>query len=321
MRRLVLVLCITLTACRGESDLSLGWALPDGRVGFEYEAWLGEGDQDGQWQLEGSLPVGLSLDEEGWVRGVPGQTGDFVFEASYQGEDGEGFGSYALHIPTLALLSGYEPFGGSEINPSIEALWPLQEELLAGLDLRVVELPVVWDEAWELLHDEIVALNPDIVIATGQAGSDRMRFETHAVNSEVGTDNDDVTRDGEEVVDGGPESLPDRLPEDVMSAAMEQAGYATSISSDAGTYLCNHVFYHLMHHVEFDAERDDLVAGFIHVSPAGQYSSYSVEDITEAHRVGLEALSAWYEAGAVLRAPSAPTERRAPVYFPDGTRL
>ncbi len=318
MRRLVLVLCATLTACRPDSDLLLGWALPDGRVGFDYEAWLGEGEQEGQWQLEGALPAGLSLDAQGWISGFPEETGDFVFDASYQGDDGEGFGSWSIHIPTLALLSGYEPFGGGEINPSIEALWPLQEELVG--DLRVVELPVVWDEAWELLLDEIMALDPDIVIATGQAGSDRMRFETNAVNSEVGTDNDDVTRSGEEVVEGGPASLPDRLPEDVMSAAMEQAGYATSISSDAGTYLCNHVFYHLMHHAEFDAERDDLVAGFIHVSPAGQYSSYSVEDITEAHRVGLEALSTWYQAGAVLRAPSAPTEQNAPVYFPEGAR-
>ncbi len=321
MARVHVYTLLLLAGCRGDSDIVLGWALSDGRVGFDYEEWLGEGEVEGDWQLSGELPPGLELGSDGWLTGTPEASGDWAFDAELHDDRGLlTSGSYSLHVPTLALLSGFEPFGGGETNPSIEALWPLQEELLSTLDLRVVELPVVWDEAWELLLDEIDALNPDIVIATGQAGSDRMRFEVNAVNEEYSTDNDGVTRNGEEVVEGGPDALPDRLPEDVMSVAMEHAGYATSISDDAGTYLCNHVFYHLMYHAEYEAERDDLVAGFIHVSPAGQYSSYGVEDITAAHRVGLEALAGWYEAGALLRAPATVTERAAPVYFPQGAR-
>jgi pyroglutamyl-peptidase len=317
MRRSICLLAALALGCGGDSDLLTAWVELQGRVGFELDEdltpWLD--GADGSWTTSDPLPPGLELTEDGRLRGTPLASGAYGFDVSVE-EDGDERGVLAvdLSIPTLVLLSGYEPFGGAETNPSIEALWPLQEALIAKLDLRVIEVPVVWDEAWDVLREEIDLLDPDIVISTGQAGSDRMRFEINAVNIQNGTDNDGVTRSGEEVVEGGPDALGDRLPEDVMSAAMEASGFATTISDDAGEYLCNDLFYHLMYHAEVESERDDLVAGFIHVSPAGQYSSYSVEDITAAHMVGLEALSAWYDAGAVLRGSSAATEHRAPIY-------
>jgi len=321
MGRTLSLMLLALLGCRGDSDLEPVFATLDGRVGFELEADLsayldvGAGD----WSSSDTLPPGIELDAEGWLTGVPLASGYFPIDVQVQADDGvTGMLTVELFIPTVALLSGYEPFGGADTNPSIEALWPLQEQIVGGLDLRVIEVPVVWDDAWLVLEDEIFLLNPDIVIATGQAGSDKMRFEINAVNIENGTDNDNVTRSGEAVVEGGPDTLPDRLPEDVMVAAMEQAGHATSISDDAGEYLCNNLFYHLMYFTAYEAVREDLVAGFIHVSPAGQYSSYSVEDITAAHIVGLEALGAWYESGAVLRAPVSADEHRPPVYFPSG---
>lgn len=322
LARSFLVLLPTV-GCLGDADVQPGYAELEARVGFELseDLSLHLGGADGAWTTDGALPPGLELSEDGRLEGVPSTSGQYAFDAQLHDDDGlYSYVAVDLSIPTLVLLSGYEPFGGAETNPSIESLWPLQEALLAGLDLRVVELPVVWDEAWVILLEEIEALNPDIVVSTGQAGSDRMRFETNAVNLENGTDNDGETRSGSEVVEGGPSALPDRLPEDVMSAAMEQGGYATTVSDDAGDYLCNHLFYRLMYYAEYEAERDDLVAGFIHVSPAGQYSSYSVEDITAAHTLGLEALAAWYDAGAVLRAPTPATEHAAPVYFPVGAR-
>ncbi len=274
------------------------------------------------WTIsEGELPAGLSLvpDEDRFVfiEGAPTRAGLFEFGLTGLDEGGLQITSFmSIDVEALtALMSGYEPFGGNETNPSIDSLWPIDGQIVGGLDVTVVELPVVWDVAWDELLVEIEALDPDVIISTGQAGSDRMRFETNAVNVQEGTDNDDVVRSGEEVVEGGPDALPDRLPEEVMSAAMEDAGYATSISDSAGTYLCNDLFYHLMYHLEYEAERDDLVAGFIHVSPAGQYSSYSVEDITAAHIIGLEALSDWFGSGEPLMRPPRVDEREAPVYF------
>lgn len=324
MRRSTCLLIPLVLGCQRDSDILTAWVEIEGRVGFELAEDLQPqlDGADGTWTLAGDLPPGVELSDDGSLHGIPEASGAYSFDVTVADTDGEiGLLAVDLFIPTVVLLSGYEPFGGADTNPSIEALWPLQETLVADLDLRVIEVPVVWDDAWAVLSEEIEALDPDIIISTGQAGTDRMRFEINAVNVENGTDNDGVTRSGEEVVEGGPATLADRLPEDIMTAAMEDEGYATSISDDAGEYLCNNLFYSLMYHVEYEAERDDLVAGFIHVSPAGQYSSYSVEDITAAQVVGLEALSDWYGAGAVLRAPAAADEHSAPVYFPRGASL
>ena len=63
----------------------------------------------------------------------------------------------------------------------------------------------------------------------------------------------------------------------------------------------------------YESERD-LVAGFIHVSPATDGYEYDVEDITEAHRLGLEALSDWIASGEVQAARLPATLHSAPVY-------
>ncbi len=307
---------LLLAACHGTADLDLGWVLPDARVGLAYETWLGSADEEGSWALVGDGPPGLELTSDGWLVGTPTSSGDFDIEVAYDpGRGDEWLASYALHIPPVALLSGYEPFGGHETNPSILALWPLQEELLGSLDLRVVELPVVWDVAWDVLLDEIELLDPTVVIATGMAGTDAMRFETRAQNVQYGTDNEDQVRWGAAVVDGGPDELSDALPEAEMSAAMEAGGFPTTISDDAGTFLCNDVFYQLMYHAAYLSERE-LVAGFIHVSPAQTGYDYAVEDITDAHRLGLQALSDWMQSGQPQAARVRASTHAAPVYFP-----
>ncbi|MFH1469349.1 MAG: putative Ig domain-containing protein [Pseudomonadota bacterium] len=315
-----LALLLALTGC-GPGE-PLAWitttALPDGRVALDYQVALeasAETTTGAAWFLEdGALPPGVALDEAGTLAGLPTTSGDYAFTLRLEDGEDEDWADLSIHVPPVCLMSGYEPFGGYPTNPSIEALWPLDEVLVAGLDVRVVELPVVWDVAWDVLYDEIVALDPSVVISTGQAGNDAMRFETVAKNRESGTDNDGVSRSGEPVVEGGPETLADRLPEAEMTAAMEAAGYHTTVSSDAGSYLCNFIFYRLMYHVEYESQRD-LVAGFIHVSPASAGYDYAVEDITAAHTIGLEALSTWMAAGAALSPPLPATVHGAPDYL------
>jgi len=315
-----LLLLLSLAGC-GPGE-PLAWitttVLPDARVAIEYQAALEASETTttgATWSVEdGDLPPGLALGDDGALSGIPTTSGDYDFTVRLEDGDEEDWADLAIHVPPVCLMSGYEPFGGYPTNPSIESLWPLDQQLVAGLDVRVVELPVVWDVAWDVLYDEIAALDPSVIIGTGMAGNDAMRFETLAKNRESGEDNDGVTRSGEPVVEGGPETLADRLPEAEMTAAMEAAGHHTTISDDAGDYLCNFVFYRLMYYAEYESARD-LVAGFIHVSPAGDYQDYTVEDISEAHRVGLEALATWMAAGAALAHTVPAAEHTAPTYF------
>ena len=77
-----------------------------------------------------------------------------------------------------------------------------------------------------------------------------------------------------------------------MRAALRTAGFPAEVSQTAGTYLCNHVFYGLMHAVR---ARRGLRAGFIHIpySPAQAAvhpgaPSLAVETVTEALRLAVQ---------------------------------
>ena len=83
-------------------------------------------------------------------------------------------------------------------------------------------------------------------------------------------------------------------------------------SESAGTFLCNHIFYHLTHYEQVEAE-DPPLTGFIHVPPAPFSGTFEVEDITVAHELGLEALAGWL-AGDRRHSPAGPDTSTAPTY-------
>ncbi|MFH1530971.1 MAG: pyroglutamyl-peptidase I [Pseudomonadota bacterium] len=270
---------------------------------------------DGDGGRHEATPDVLSEDAAGDLVAVPEDTveADAVTDG---GVPGDTAGPELPPPPVVVLMSGFEAFGGYETNPSMDALWDLEGQIIAGLEVHVVELPVEWDVAWELLHDEIRTRHPRVVIATGMAGSHEMRYETNAVNEEWGEDNAGVDPKGGPVVQDGPETLAPTLPVELMAAAVEHAGLPTTISENAGTYLCNHVMYNLLYFAAIESP-DDLLAGFIHVPPAPYEGSMTVGDITDAHIVGLDVIATWLEEGAPQYKPT-PQTHTPPNYFLPG---
>jgi len=290
--------------------------LPVAQFEVPYSASIEVSDAVGDFEIDligGELPPGLDMDQEGLIAGQPTEQGDFDFTVIAQDGAGETTAELSLRVAPIVLMSGFEPFGGYPTNPSIDSLWPLDQQLVADLDVRVVELPVVWDLSWELLLAEIERLRPAVVIGTGMAGDEAIQFETHAVNEQWGNDNDGIYRSGEPVVEDGPESLGSGLPVVEMAAAVEEAGLAAQQSANAGTYLCNHVFYHIAHYTEFEAE-EPVVGGFVHVPPAPYGPVFTVEDVTVAHEAALATLASWLDSDRTAATPRVDTFEE-PVYF------
>ncbi len=307
---------LVLAGC-GDADVAVFEVvvdLPDARMDHPYQGRLAAEGARGDVAFEiarGELPPGLTLDPGGAVSGTPEAWGEYGFTVAAADASDEVLADLELAVLPVVLLSGFEPFDDFETNSSWEALVPLEDQVIAGLDVRTVLLPVEWDTAWAVLEPEIEAYDPVVALGTGQAGWFAMRFETTARNVQRGTDEVGVEREGEAVVPGGPETLPSALPIDEMRGAMEAAGFVVRTSDDAGTYLCNDIFYHL----ETEARASGRVAGFVHVPPPDA-EAFPIADVTEAHRVGLEALAAWLAAGAPRRAArvdlhEAPWYRRA----------
>lgn len=163
------------------------------------------------------------------------------------------------------LVTGFEPFGGETINPSWEVVKQLEGMIID--DCRVVtrQLPCVFGESLTVLNAAIDELNPAVVIAVGQAGG-RVDITVERVGINVDDaripDNRGQQPIDVAIVPGGPAAWFSSLPIKAMVAAMREKGIPASVSQTAGTFVCNHVMYGLLHKIGENAERK---GGFIHI--------------------------------------------------------
>ena len=162
------------------------------------------------------------------------------------------------------LLTGFEPFNKETINPAWEAVRALQGWAGQGYVVEVLQLPCVFGDANRAIVEAVARLAPAVVIAVGQAGGRvDLSVERVAINVDDASILDNAQRQpvDEAIVAGGPAAYFSTLPIKSIVAALRAAGLPASVSQTAGTFVCNHVFYGLMHAT---AGRD-VRAGFIHI--------------------------------------------------------
>jgi pyroglutamyl-peptidase len=190
----------------------------------------------------------------------------------------------------MILLTGFEPFGGDSTNPSWSAARAAAGLLRAeGLDARAVELPCVFGEAIRELDAALERYHPEVVICAGQAGGrSRISLERIAINCDDARipDNAGNAPVDRPVVPGGPAAYFSTLPVKAALAALLAAGIPAEVSQTAGTYVCNHIFYGLMHALRL---RPGTRGGFVHVPyepnqlpPGSEDPSLPMEQLTEA---------------------------------------
>ncbi len=180
------------------------------------------------------------------------------------------------------LITGFGPFPGVSKNPSWTVVQKVVEEnKKAGSPYEMVchQIPVLWHDAdgelgsWPSIEAAVKAENPDCLICLGaEIGINEICFETVAVNT-ADTLKDNAgnqfkphqTRDVDIETDG-PSNKRTTLPEQVISEYNRLYPHPPHTpvvpSTDAGTYLCNFVFYKSL--VDYsDAQIPHR--GFIHV--------------------------------------------------------
>lgn len=163
------------------------------------------------------------------------------------------------------LVTGFEPFGGEPVNPSQQAVARLASRC-DSLAIATRILPVSFDRALPALQAAITKTAPAIVLCVGEAGGRaELSLERIAVNL---VDARLPDNDGRQPIDGpvaadGPAAYFATLPVKEAAAALREAGLPAALSLSAGTFVCNHVFYGLLH---FAATRGlPLRGGFLHV--------------------------------------------------------
>ncbi|BEM08041.1 TPA: pyroglutamyl-peptidase I [Serratia marcescens] len=163
------------------------------------------------------------------------------------------------------LITGFEPFGGERLNPSWEVVKQLNDMELVGTRIVARQLPCVFGAALEALNAAIDEVQPVMVLAVGQAGGRTdITIERVAINVDDARipDNQGQQPVDEPIVAGGPAAYFSTLPIKAMVSSMREAGIPASVSQTAGTYVCNHVMYGLLHRLSGQRE---VKGGFIHI--------------------------------------------------------
>lgn len=169
------------------------------------------------------------------------------------------------------LVTAFEPFEGEAINPSWEAVKTLHQRDIAGMRIVACQLPCVFDVALERLYAALENTQPSCVIAVGQAGGRAdISVERVAINVNDARipDNQGHQPIDTPVIAGGPAAYFSTLPIKALVNALRANGIPASVSHSAGTFVCNHVMYGLLHALH--RQHDVAQGGFVHIpySPA-----------------------------------------------------
>lgn len=161
------------------------------------------------------------------------------------------------------LLTAFEPFGGEVLNPALEIAKIIATRALDA-EIHTVTVPVTFREAAQTVLDALSYETFDAVVMLGQAGGrNTVTVERIAINIDDARIPDNI---GDQPIDtpiipDGPAAIFASLPIKKMVAAMQEAGTSASVSNSSGTFVCNHLMYRVLHHLNGSG----IPAGFIHV--------------------------------------------------------
>lgn len=195
------------------------------------------------------------------------------------------------------LITAFEPFGGEEVNPALEAMKLLPDKIGEAQILKL-ELPTVFKKSIEKVWQHIDEYEPDIVISLGQAGGRAcISIERVAINIDDTTmaDNEGNMPVDQPIFKDGENAYFSNLPIKNMVEDIKKAGIPANISNTAGTYVCNHVMYGILYKIH--KERLNIKAGFIHVPfipeqvvNKPERASMSLENIVKAVEIACKVL-------------------------------
>ncbi|EGQ9290295.1 pyroglutamyl-peptidase I [Vibrio vulnificus] len=172
------------------------------------------------------------------------------------------------------LVTGFEPFGGESLNPSLELVKVLTQKERTNIEFIGCQVPVVRHQSISTVIEAIEQHEPELVFMIGQAaGRTAITPERVAINLDDYRIEDNAGHQpvDEPIMATGPAAYFSTLPVKAITHALQQAGIPCQLSHSAGTFVCNHLFYGIQHYLQARPIR----SGFIHIPLLPEQASAS----------------------------------------------
>jgi pyroglutamyl-peptidase len=193
--------------------------------------------------------------------------------------------------PITLLITGFGPFPGAPLNPTELLLARLARRRRPAL-MRVRAIHHVFPTSYAAVDAQLPALlkqhHPDAILMFGLAARTKdIRIEMQARNRRAQAFPDiDGAASTRGTIKSGAHTLHGRAPFTRLLAAAHAAGLRARLSRDAGSYLCNYVYWRAL-----EAARPDGpgVIAFVHVPRlrtrsrrTGRSSAPTIDQLTRA---------------------------------------
>jgi pyroglutamyl-peptidase len=202
-----------------------------------------------------------------------------------------------LDLGTI-LVTGFEPFGGETVNASWEAAKRLDGRRCGDHVAVALMLPCVYDASVDVFVEAFDRLKPEAALMTGQAsrrGVICVERSARNVANASKPDNRGVAL-GASALDPGPERLDATTSVGTIARAIRKAGLPARVSTNAGDYVCNHLYYGALRHIRRKGLATPAVFLHLPATPEqGPASSsrrrLSTDDAARALRAAAQAMS------------------------------
>ena len=197
------------------------------------------------------------------------------------------------------LVTAFDPFGGEKSNPAELAVRNLPDAL-GDIQISKLVVPTVFYKSIEIVSREIENVRPDAVLCIGQAGGRaELSLERVAINLDDARipDNEGNQPIDSPIVSDGPAAYFSTLPIKAITRAIRESGIPAGVSNSAGTFVCNHLMYGVLHTLA--TKYPKMRGGFMHVPFApdqvacrgGSAPSMSISDIGRGIQAAIQAIA------------------------------
>ena len=196
----------------------------------------------------------------------------------------------------IILITGFAPFAGEKINPSWQIVKALPE-MMAGYQIQKLQVPTEFGKSIKVVIKTLKKFQPQMVLCLGQAGGRTgMSVERVAINVDdaIVADNAGAQPIDQAIVSDAPTAYFCTVPIKAMVEEMKKKSVPAEISNTAGTFVCNHLLYGVLHHIALHQLK--IRAGFMHVPYSdsqvigrGEHPSLALEAMIEGTKAAITA--------------------------------